>query len=200
MADRTLWVRGGVAGVVSVVCYVLAITLPWPETRIGTTASLLVVSAWPILSVVYSYALYHFIAAERDSAVNSLGFVFAVAGFATVLAMIVVQLAVGAGMAEITAGLDEETARALRRGLRLVDHGLDVAWDFLIGMALSGFGPVWASISALLGAALIALNAATFPWPPADRGLVDIGPLIGVFVIVLASRLTVLGRRTGQGA
>jgi hypothetical protein len=41
--------------------------------------------------------------------------------------------------------------------------------------------------------ALIALNAATFPWPPGDRGLIDIGPVIGLFVIVLAARLMTLG-------
>ena len=38
-----------------------------------------------------------------------------------------------------------------------------------------------------LGIALIVLNAATFPWPPADRGLFDIGPFIGLFVIALAA-------------
>jgi hypothetical protein len=47
----------------------------------------------------------------------------------------------------------------------------------------------------VLGAALIVLNAATFPWPPADRGLIDIGPFIGIFVMVLAARLSILGSR-----
>jgi hypothetical protein len=59
----------------------------------------------------------------------------------------------------------------------------------------SGLGPPWAISSVVLGVALIALNAATFPWPPGDRGLFDIGPFIGVFVMALAARLTLLGRR-----
>ena len=63
-------------------------------------------------------------------------FVFAVAAFTTVLAMIVVQLAIGASSGEITAGLDEPTAKALKRGLRMIDLGLDVAWDMLVGTAL----------------------------------------------------------------
>jgi peptidoglycan/LPS O-acetylase OafA/YrhL len=118
-----------------------------------------------------------------------------------------VQLAVGASVGEIARGLDETTARALRRGLRMIDHGLDVAWDMLIGTALilsgsamrrrRGLGPVWAIPSVVLGVALIVLNAATFPWPPADRGLFDIGPLIGAFVMALAARLAILGRRAG---
>ena len=187
------------------VCYILAIVVPWPETQLGRSASLVVVSAWPILSIVYSYGLYGFVAAERESAANRLAFVFAVVAFATVLGMIVVQLAVGAGIAEITKGLDEPAATALRRGLRLIDLGLDVAWDMLIGTALilwgvamrrrTGLGPGWALPSVVMGVALIALNAATFPWPPGDRGLIDIGPFIGVFMLALAIRLTILGRR-----
>jgi hypothetical protein len=195
----------GIAGVLAVASYILAITLPWPETQPGTSGALIVAAAWPILSIVYSYGLCSFIAAERESSANRLAFVFAVAAFTTVLAMIVVQLAVGAGIGEITRGLDEQTARALRRGLRLIDLGLDVAWDMLIGTALvlsgiamrrrSGLGPGWALASAILGLALMVLNASTFPWPPADRGLFDIGPLIGFFVMALSARLALLGRR-----
>jgi hypothetical protein len=188
-----------------VLCYILAIALPWPETQAGTSSALLVVSAWPILSIVYSYGLYSFIAAERESTANRLSFVFAVTAFTTVLGMLVVQLAVGASIGEIIKGLDEPTTKALRRGLRMIDLGLDVAWDLLIGTALmlsgaamrrrGGLGLAWALPSVVLGVALIALNAATFPWPPGDRGLFDIGPLIGVFVMALGTRLAILGRQ-----
>lgn len=205
MPNRSLWMRSGVAGMLAVACYVLAITLPWPETQLGTSTALVVVSAWPILSIVYSYGLYTFVAAERESSANRLAFVSAVTAFTIVLAMIVVQLAVGAGLGEITKGLDEQTGAALRRGLRMIDLGLDVAWDVLIGTALvfsgvamrrrSGLGLGWAIPSAMLGIVLIALNAATFPWPPADRGLIDVGPLIGLFVMALGARLALLGRR-----
>ena len=202
---RNPWVGGGIAGVVAVLCYILAIVVPWPETQGGTSASLVVVSAWPILSIVYSYGLYSFIAAERESMANRLAFVFAAVAFTTVLGMIVVQLAVGASIGEITKGLDEPTTTALRRGLRMIDLGLDVAWDMLIGTALilsgaamrrrSGLGAGWGIPSAVFGVALIVLNAATFPWPPGDRGLIDIGPFIGLFMLALAVRLLVLGRR-----
>jgi hypothetical protein len=191
--------------VVAVACYILTIAVPWPETQLGTSTALVVVSAWPVLSIVYSYGLYSFEAAERESTANRLAFVFAVAAFTTVLGMIVVQLAVGAGIGEITEGLDERTTKALRQGLRMIDLGLDVAWDMLIGTALifsgiamrrrSGLGLTWAIPSLVLGMALIVLNAATFPWPPGDRGFFDIGPFIGVFVMALATRLAVLGIR-----
>lgn len=205
MQDRRLWMLGGFCGVLAVVCYILAITVPWPETQIGLSTCLLVVSAFPILSIVYSYGLYSFIAAECQSTANRLALFFAIAGFTTVLAMVIVQMAVGAALPDVAKGLDEQTATALRRGLRMVDLGLDIAWDMLIGTALmslgvamrrrAGLGPGWAIPSFVLGAALIGLNAATFPWPPADRGLIDIGPVIGLFLLALAARLALLGRR-----
>ncbi len=205
MNNRKLWITSGIVGIVAVLCYILAITVPWPETQFGISTSLLVVSAWPILSIIYSYGLYTFVAAERDSVANRLAFVFTVAAFTTVLAMLVVQLTINAGFGEITNGLDEQIAAALRRGLRLVDLGLDVAWDILIGVAMvllgaamrrrSGLGLVWAIPSIVLGIAMIGLNAATFPQPPANGGLFDVGPMVGFFVMLLAVRLAVSGRR-----
>jgi hypothetical protein len=210
MTNRCLWTYGGIAGVLGVSSYVAAIMLPWPEGQAGTTGGLLVASAWPVLSVIYSYALYSFIAAERDGHVNRIGFVFAALAFATVLAMIVVQMAVHASVGDVTRGLDDATAHALERGLRMIDLGLDVTWDILIGAALvfsgiamrrrGGLGHGWAVPSIVLGVALVALNAATFPWPPGDHGLVDIGPLVGLFVAALSIRLIVLGRRAGANA
>jgi len=44
------------------------------------------------------------------------------------------------------------------------------------------------------------VSPATFPWPPASRGLFDIGPVIGLFVTTRAVRLALLGRRAGRGA
>jgi hypothetical protein len=206
MMDRRLWIGSGIAGALGVACYILAIAVPWPESQWGTSAALVAVSAWPLLSIVYSYGLCSYIGQERQSAANRLGLLFAVAAFTTVLAMIVVQLAVGAGITEITKGLDAETARAIRRGLRMVDLGLDVAWDMLIGTALiclglamrkrTGLGNGWGIPATGFGIALIGLNAATFPWPPADRGLFDIGPFIALFMMALAVRLAVLGRRS----
>lgn len=206
MSNRRLWVGSGVAGVAGIVCYFLAIMVSWPENQIGTSTGLLVVSAFAILGVVFSYGIHGALSVGEDSAANQLGFVFAVAAFATLLGMLLAQLAVGAGIGEMTKGIDEATARALRRGLRLIDSGLDVAWDFLMGTAMifwgvamhsrTGFGRGWGIPSIILGVAAIGLNAATFPWPPATRGLFDIGPVIAVFFVGLGGRLIFLGRRT----
>ena len=94
---------------------------------------------------------------------------------------------------------------AMLKSLRLVDMGMDVAWDFLIGtslvflsVALGGnahYGKTWGVITGTLGLALIILNAVTFPWPPDTRGLFDLGPFIGVFIIAISVRLMMIGMR-----
>lgn len=210
MKDAKLWYGGGIAGVLSVGAYFAAIFFPWPETQLGTSAAVAAVSAFPILGIVSVYALGSFIAAEREGAANRIAFPFAVAGFSTLLAMLLVQVAVNSGMAEMARGLDATTAKALKRSLRLVDMGLDVAWDLLFGTAMlfwgfalrkrSGFGPGWGWPLLALGGLLMALNLATFPWPPNSRGSVDLGPLAGAFMLALFIRLAFLGRRARTAA
>ncbi len=205
MSNRRLWLSGGVAGIFGICCYVVAVAVPWPETQLGTSTSLAVISVWPLLSIFYWYALTSYVAVGRESVAGRLGLVFAVAAFSTLLAMVVVQLAVGSGIGEIARGLDPQIARALRRGLRLVDLGLDVTWDILISAALlltgvamrrrAGLGAGWAIPSIAFGIALFALNIATFPWPPATRGLFDIGPAIAAYFLLLSVRLAFLGAR-----
>lgn len=205
MENRTLWIKCGFAGIASVACYLTAILVPWPDNRLGTSTIMLVISGFPILGIIFSYGILNLVAAEKDCTANRLGFVFAVAAFTMMLGMIIAQLAVGAGIGEMTKSLDATTAKALHRALRLVDLGLDVAWDLLIGTAMifwgvalsgrSGFGPGWGVPLVVLGIALILLNTATFPWPPADRGLVDIGPFIALYFVAIGIRLIMPGKK-----
>jgi len=210
MPNPRLWYYGGIAGAVSVCCYIMAIIIPWPETQLWTSLSVIVVSGFPILGIVASYAMCDFIAAEREAPANRIAFVFAIAGFVTLLAMLLVQVAVSSGVPEISRDLDAATGKVLRRAMRMVDMGLDVAWDFLYSTAMifwgfalrkrSGLGPAWGFPSILLGALLIVFNAATFPWPPGSHGSIDLGPLAALFILALNIRLAFLGRRAQAGA
>ena len=58
MQSQSLWVRSGLAGIAAVSCYFLAILIPWPENQVGTSTGLLVVSAFPILGIVFSYGIH----------------------------------------------------------------------------------------------------------------------------------------------
>lgn len=207
-ADRRLLITGGISGIISIMAYVIVTVAP-----LTPTFAFLLAMLWPLLSIVYAYALYSFIATEREGSANRIGFVLAVAAFSMVAMMISVQLAVKIGMAEyrVSATADEiAVAPFMTDAIRLVDLGLDLAWDFFIGATLivvafpmsrhSKLGYRWGVPSGVLGALLIGLNAATFPWPPDTRGLVDIGPLIGLYVVLLSTHLVTSGIKMERGS
>lgn len=206
MTDRALHklaTAGGICGVSGTLCYIMAIFLP-----LGDTLGYALVMLWPILSIVFAFALCRLIGAAKESAFNQLAFVFACLAFTTVAAMISIQLAVRMGIAEYIASAsagDVTLYDTIRKSARLVDMGMDVAWDFLVGtsliflsIALGGdarFGKVWGAITGILGTSLIVLNTITFPWPPDTRGLFDLGPFIGLFIIAISARLAMIGMR-----
>ncbi len=206
MNDRSLHklaTAGGISGVIGTLCYILAIAVPFGD-RLAYT----VIMLWPILSIVFAYALCRLIGATRESAVNQLAFVFAALAFSAVAGMISVQMAVRMGIAEYVGAAppaDAALHRTILDSARLIDHGMDVAWDFLIGTSLmflsaalssdGRFGKSWGIVSGVLGAALVVLNAITFPWPPNTAGLFDLGPFIGLYIVALSFRLTMIGIR-----
>jgi hypothetical protein len=44
MRNPSLWLYGGIAGAASIVCYIVAVAVPWPENQFGTSGSLMAVA------------------------------------------------------------------------------------------------------------------------------------------------------------
>ncbi|MCW8824704.1 MAG: hypothetical protein OQK63_11460, partial [Ignavibacteriaceae bacterium] len=73
--------------------------------------------------------------------------------------------------------------------------GLDVAWDVYIFFgtllfAISMFrhpklGKILSITGIIISVIMIILNAVSFPVPPANAGLIDLGPLIGLWYLVV---------------
>jgi hypothetical protein len=85
--------------------------------------------------------------------------------------------------------------------LKAVWWGLDVAWDLYVGtgtilfalcmLGRRGLG-IWFAVPGLfIGGLLLVFNIATFPKPPDTAGLVDFGPLVGLWYLVVYVRLGV---------
>jgi hypothetical protein len=102
--------------------------------------------------------------------------------------MALVQMAIGAATGDRT-----------ERPLQAIWLGLDVAWDAYIGLgtvlfALSmlrhpRFGRVFAASGAAVGFTLLLFNLYTFPTPPANAGLLDLGPVVGLWYLAVTMQM-----------
>jgi hypothetical protein len=136
---------------------------------------------------VSSIGIYHILGGAAGPRLGLIAAVANVTATALLLAMLLVQMSVKAVVPQSDAAL------------KAIWLGLDVAWDLYIGagtilFALCMFGRrglgAWLAIPGLLvGALLLAFNIATFPTPPANAGLVDVGPLVGLWYLVVYVRL-----------
>jgi hypothetical protein len=72
--------------------------------------------------------------------------------------------------------------------------GLDVAWDVYVSIGTGlfalamlkhpRFGKVFGGIGLVIAMFLLVLNLFTFPTPPADAGLIDLGPVVFLWYLV----------------
>jgi hypothetical protein len=190
----------GICGLLANVAYALA-----ASEALGEVATPIAASLFGPLIAGASVALYLLLASVRATLAGLLAAVANVAAGALVTAMVLVQIAVN----DVEAGL----APAVNDAFEHVEFGLDLSWDvFLVAgtilfscamLADPRFGRRFAVPGIVLAAGLYVLNFATFPTPPASEGLVDLGPLVGLWyaaVSVQALRLRHLtGRRDPDG-
>jgi len=198
-----LFIVGGLCGVIGTISYIIAITFPF-----SPTVSFLLAMAWPILSIIFASSAYEYISIQNQSISNQLAFIFTCIAFILVSIMISIQLVVRAGMEESiinASSIEKDTLLLISYSLRWIDLGVDLAWDmflglalFLLSMAIKGhekFGIWWSIPLALLATVLVVTNLLTFPNPPDSKGLFDVGPIVGTFIIVFAARIIYLGRK-----
>lgn len=199
--DRPLLVWGGIAGVVMTVIYGLGQSLP--ATGIDVTPNMLMqlffwtAASFGPLGVINSFAIYRVLAWERQGAANRLALLMSLLAYAIVTIMLLVQGSVTYYAAR--SGADA----SLFQLLRAVDLGIDLAWDIFMGASLlltagvmhghSRFGRLWSYPAGVFGLLLIVFNGMTAPLPPAAAGLVDVGPVTGLYGLVLSVYIIRLG-------
>jgi len=185
------WVRiGPVAGVLAITAYFAAAmgNLPSHATLV------LAFSMGPLLSVAFM-GFYHFLRAHRNSAALQTATVFGVIAGTLVNLMLVVQQSLFISIPSAT----RAALGSAWTGLNMVQLGMDVSWDLyisvatiLLGMVLwkhPRFGMVLGGITVFAGLLLLVLNLWTFPTPPGESGLFDVGPFVGLWFVVLSVRM-----------
>ncbi len=182
------WIKlGGICGLAAVVVYALMVFVPLPDA-VGTA---LAASFGPLFSLA-SYGLYRLMVLNRNSVSLQIAPVSNAIAGALVTAMLLVQLSVRTGG---RGSLEDFLWTKFRR----VDLGLDVAWDvygalgtFLFAWDMlhhPRFGRVFGILGLVLAVGLAVLNLATFPTPPANAGLMDLGPLVALWYVAVSIQM-----------
>lgn len=190
LIDRKLIGTGLYCGLVASVLFPL-----WSSVDLPLALNMLLHFAFGPLLVIAFMAIHTWLRHHHDSVSNRIGTVLgAIAGVAF-CCMTVVQFSnlhwIRKQIAETT---DKSIKEELQRNLTSVfsvQLGLDIVWDIFITLAtvlmgiaifrLSKFCSVYGILGMLLGSATLILNLYTFPVPPRDASLIDLGPFVGAW-------------------
>ena len=175
---------GVVAGLLACVAYAL-VSIP----SLPALATVMLATCFGPAFVVGSFGIRRLLDLERPHLSSALGLLLNMLGAALFSAMLLVQLAIGS-----LAG-----ASKVSNQLVAIWLGLDVAWDayFALGTICFSlamlrhprFGRVFAFSGIALAAGLLAFHLYTFPMPPRKAGLVDLGPALGLWYLIVTIRM-----------
>ena len=193
------WIRvGAFAGLAASLAYPTLLLAPMPLALTATVACIFGVSLG-----LAAGGTYHFVGLHRRSVSLQIGVgALAVAGV-IVICMILIQLAVNSTMRTIvmeTQDVDMSGVASLMwKGIDAVQLAVDVVWDvFLcVGTLLIAwnfrfhprYGILYAWPGILIAFFLLAFNLITFPEPPAEAGIIDLGPVVGMWWFIVTLRL-----------
>ncbi len=192
---------GAIAGILSIIFYVSAIMSILPDS-IG----LLVAFSFPLLWIISYMGIYHFLKKQNHTPSLEIAYIFGIIGAALACTLLVVQQANIIWHFEAMETASSEEAKALLmasfKGANRVQAGLDVVFDIFITISWILFGiniaqspsfnKVLGWVGSLIAFSLLTLNMYTFPTAPAESGLFDLGPFLGLWALVFFIWFTVI--------
>jgi len=179
------WIRLAIGlGIATSVVYPSLIFLPLSQILTITLAA----AVGPLLGFA-SLGLYRFLRLHQPSVSAQLAAACNFLGGALFSTMLLVQLAVRIRAA----------GQPIDRHVVAVWLGLDVAWDVYIALGTALFawamwshprlGRGFAVSGILLAVLLLAFNFYSFPEPPGESNLIDLGPFVGLWYLAVAVQM-----------
>jgi hypothetical protein len=197
----------------------LLVVLVYIATAVGllkdvTPLTLALVFAIGPVAIVGVLHISEHLAREAPGLTLRAATVFLVIAFALFTLMLVVQQSIFFRYRELgSEATDPSSFENLQAAFGLVNQvqlGIDVCFDLfycggvvLLSLVLyrhADFGRLIGAFGAVAGAALLILNLGTFPHPPAEAGLVDLGPVTGVWWVVVILQFIRVQRRAAAGS
>ena len=182
-----LWIKLGIlCGLLVSFIYPALNFIPLPEI----VQVFLIMLFGPLLAFS-SAGLYHFIVLNKKSVAAVSALVSNIIAGVLITTMLLVQVAIRSTRpSEI-----DEASKWIWKSVNQVHLGLDVAWDVYIFFgtllfAISMFnhpklGKIISLTGIIISLLLIILNAIPFPVPPSDAGLFDMGPIVGLWYLIV---------------
>jgi hypothetical protein len=193
------WTRvGAVCGFVACVSYAVAVAAP-----VNSAVALVVACVFGPALAGASMGLYHVLRAHRRTVSLDLGLMANVAAGITVTLMDLSPLGLKRWFeVKFGTGSTDSSERALHAAFEAangIQLGLDVAWDVFLALGTvllaanmwrhPRFGRLLTISGSVIAVALVVANLATFPEPPGDAGSIDLGPVIGLWYLIVTVRL-----------
>ena len=186
-----VWIKiGVVCGLLVSIIYPTMLFAPLPYNIIVFFVALF----GPLLALA-SFGLYLFIDINKNSITAKIAIISNILAGMLITLMLLIQLAIRFTKPQ----LFEENTAWVWKSLNHVHLGIDVTWDIYIALGTLFFalsiikhpklGLWFASSGILIAIAVFILNLISFPTPPANAGLVDAGPLVGLWYFALTIRI-----------
>jgi hypothetical protein len=185
------WIKiGAGCGLLVSIIYPSIIFVPLPlQVQV-----VLVALFGPLLGLA-SLGLYYFLRLDKESITSKVGLFSNIIAGMLVTLMLLVQSAIHASKPEVISG----NLAWIWTSLNHIHFGIDVTWDIYIAIGTLFFAisminhprlGLWFSISGIvISVSLFILNIWSFPIPPAGAGSVDVGPLVGLWYLVITVRI-----------
>jgi hypothetical protein len=190
------WARVAIiAGLLSLFSYFFSIVLkPFPII-IGR---ILFFAIGP-LSIISVFSLYKLLRTQINSISLQLGTIFHIIAGAILNMMAVVQASqfytIGNQIKSASDEASKEILTKIMWGVNVVQSGLDISWDIFIsigtvflGVALmqhKRFGKLIGWLGIIIASTALIFNLYTFPASPVDADLIDLGPGIGLWYLLV---------------
>ena len=190
------WVRvGAFSGLAASVAYPVAVFLPLPLTAIVILASVFGVG----ISLA-AIGLYFLLALHQKTVTLQIGTLCNAMAGVMLLCMLIIQLSVNSMILPLfdqpPPGTSEQIVQLVWDVVGHVQLGLDVVWDIYLclGTLLIAwnmrkhprFGNAFFWTGTLIALPLTVFNLWTFPTPPGETSLVDLGPFLGLWYLIVS--------------
>ena len=191
------WIKTGIiCGYLTLIVYPIMILVD-----LSVQFALVLASSFGILFLIASIGLYRFISLYKNSVSLQLGVLFNIIGCSIVVMMFTVQLSLFSEGKNYGQEIPKEVKTYVFKTANLTQLSLDVAWDIFISLgtillALNmlshpRLGKIIGGIGIILGTGLLFLNIYSFPIPPGESGLIDLGPFTALWYLAVTVMMTV---------